>query len=268
MGLAAALTAAADSGAYRVAVPEYGITAIVAPNVTLVGATSFLGLPDELTAAWKTDAAGDGGELLLEAAGRSCYQSWSNPAGRTNHEYLVNIIRQGHGSVLEHANYSLYLRGISRALTHELVRHRAGCSYSQLSQRYVDSSDIAFVVPPALMGADSLLELWAEACRTSLDAYVRLVDGLDERIPERKRKRECARAVLPNCAETHIVMTANVRAWRHILALRGSEHADAEIRRLMVSVLEVLSRAVPLFWDYVTEAGSDGVPVVRLVAEE
>lgn len=268
MGLAAALTGAAERGQYRIAVPEVGITAIVAPNVTLVGATRFLGLSAEIMEAWKTDASGDGAELLLEAAGRSCYQSWHNPAGRTNHEYIASIIRQGHGSVLEHADYSLYLRGVSRALTHELVRHRAGCSYSQLSQRYVDSSDIAFVVPPALMGDDSLLEVWAEACRASLAAYVRLVEGLDERIADRKRKRECARAVLPNCAETHIVMTANVRAWRHILALRGSEHADAEIRRLMAVILGVLSDTVPLFRDYVTEAGSDGVPVVRVVAEE
>src|SRR5204863_8430366 len=91
------------------------------------------------------------GELLAEVAGRVCYMSQHNPAERSTREYLDNIKKQGHGSVLEHANYTLLLEGVSRSLTHELVRHRAGFAYSQLSQRYVDESAEHFLVPPALL---------------------------------------------------------------------------------------------------------------------
>ena len=100
------------------------------------------------------------GERLAEFAGRLCYMSQHNPASRTTRDYLENIKKQGHGSVLEHANYSLLLEGVSRSLTHELVRHRAGFAYSQLSQRYVDESEACFVVPPAIIGDEALESAW------------------------------------------------------------------------------------------------------------
>jgi thymidylate synthase (FAD) len=263
--LATSIEAALAAGQYRTTLDDPSIQVVVQPEVTLIAGSSFDSMPPELQERWRTDVSGDGGELLMEAAGRACYQSWHNPADRTNHEYLANIIAQGHGSVLEHANYSVYLRGVSRSLTHELVRHRAGCAYSQLSQRYVDSSEVAFVVPPALFGEEELLQQWARTCRATLDAYSSLADGLAGKAPDRKKQRECARSVLPNCTETHIVMTANIRAWRHILCLRGSEHAEAEIRRLAKRILEVLSERVPLFWDYRVGEGPDGVPTVYRV---
>src|SRR4051812_31791220 len=86
--------------------------------------------------------------------------SQKNPASRATREYLENIKKQGHGSVLEHANYSLLVEGVSRSLTHELVRHRAGFAYSQLSQRYVDESEANFVVPPAIVGDEALEKEW------------------------------------------------------------------------------------------------------------
>ena len=103
------------------------------------------------------------GERLAEFAGRLCYMSQRNPASRTTRDYLENIKKQGHGSVLEHANYSLLLEGVSRSLTHELVRHRAGFAYSQLSQRYVDESEASFVMPPAIIGDDALEQRVARA---------------------------------------------------------------------------------------------------------
>lgn len=262
MTITEALREAREAGQRAVRLPSHGITVILEPEVTLVAGTRFEALPDDIQERWSTDAPEHGGEALLEAAGRACYQSWHNPAGRTNHEYLANIVAQGHGSVLEHANYSVYLRGVSRSLTHELVRHRAGCSYSQLSQRYVDSSEVAFVIPPALLAAEELLPLWADACARALEAYQGLTEGLQGRIEGIKKRREAARAVLPNCTETHIVMTANIRAWRHILAMRGSEHAEAEIRRLSAAILPVLSGAVPAFWDYHLGVAPDGFPTV------
>ncbi len=124
------------------------------PRITVLARPQFAE-PAHLPVQWIGE--GTDGERLAEFAGRLCYMSQKNPANRTTRDYLENIKKQGHGSVLEHANYSLLLEGISRSLTHELVRHRAGFAYSQLSQRYVDESDAAFVVPPAILGDEALV---------------------------------------------------------------------------------------------------------------
>ena len=223
-----------------------------APIVTVLSRPAFTE-PADLPVQWigpSTD-----GERLAEFAGRLCYMSQANPANRSTREYLENIKRQRHGSVLEHANYSLLLEGVSRSLTHELVRHRAGFAYSQLSQRYVDESDAAFVVPPAMLDDERLEREWREEIERALAAYTRLVGELMERyawIPERthrrKMAREAARSVLPNSTETKIVVTANARAWRTMLELRAGEGADLEIRRLAVAVLRVLLDEAPGFF--------------------
>src|SRR5258705_2733320 len=181
--------------------------------------------------------------------------SQKNPANRATREYLENIKKQGHGSVLEHANYSLLLEGVSRSLTHELVRHRAGFAYSQLSQRYVDESNANFVVPPALIGEDSLERAWRDEVTRAQATYVALVEQLMERygwvadrVHRRKIAREAARAVLPNATETNIVVTVNSRAWRTLLELRTGEGAELEIRRLAVAVLRLLQREAPAFF--------------------
>jgi len=123
------------------------------PVVTLLSRPSFT-MPEHLAVSLIGESTD--GEQLAEFAGRLCYMSQHNPAKRETREYLENIKKQGHGSVLEHANYSLLFEGVSRSLTHELVRHRAGFAYSQLSQRYVDESEASFVVPPAVVGDDGL----------------------------------------------------------------------------------------------------------------
>jgi thymidylate synthase (FAD) len=181
--------------------------------------------------------------------------SQRNPAGRTTREYLENIKRQGHGSVLEHATYGLLLEGVSRSLTHELVRHRAGFAYSQLSQRYVDESEASFVVPPAIAGDEVLEGAWRAQIEAAQGAYVALVGQLMERygwvtdrVHRRKMAREAARGVLPNSTETKIVVTGNARAWRTMLELRSSEGAELEIRRLAVAVLRLLQQEAPGFF--------------------
>src|SRR5215208_4545667 len=132
-----------------------------------------------------------------------------NPASRTTRDYLVNILKQGHGSVLEHANYSLLLEGISRSLTHELVRHRAGFAYSQLSQRYVDESEANFVMPPAIIGDEALESAWREQIEAAQKSYVALVEQLmtryawvSDKIHRRKMAREAVCGVVPNSTET------------------------------------------------------------------
>lgn len=222
------------------------------PVLTLLSRPSFTE-PAHLPVEWIGESTD--GERLAEFAGRLCYMSQHNPAKRQTREYLDNIKKQGHGSVLEHANYSILLEGVSRSLTHELVRHRAGFAYSQLSQRYVDESEASFVVPPAIVGDDALAAKWRAQVEGAQTAYVDLVAQLMERygwvadrVHRRKMAREAARAVLPNATETKIVVTGNARAWRTMLELRSSEGAELEIRRLAVAVLRLLQREAPAFF--------------------
>lgn len=226
--------------------------------------------PAHLAVEWMGESTD--GERLAEFAGRLCYMSQKNPANRSTREYIENIKKQGHGSVLEHANYSLLIEGVSRSLTHELVRHRAGFAYSQLSQRYVDESHAAFVVPPAILGDDSLVAQWKAQMESAQATYVALVDKLmerygwvDNKVHRRKMAREAARGVLPNSTETKIVATANVRGWRTMLELRTSEGAEMEIRRCAVGVLRVLQKEAPGFFsDFETYVAEDKVEAARV----
>lgn len=245
------------------------VTVLTAPTVTVLARPVF-SEPAHLPVQWIGDSTD--GERLAEFAGRLCYMSQGNPAGRSTREYLENIKRQGHGSVLEHANYSLLLEGISRSLTHELVRHRAGFAYSQLSQRYVDESDAAFVVPPAILGDEALVAAWQAQVEAAQAAYVALVERLmerykwvDSKVHRRKMAREAARGVLPNSTETKIVVTGNVRAWRTMLELRASEAAEFEIRRMAVAVLRVLQREAPSFFsDFEVYEAPDRAEAARI----
>ncbi len=222
------------------------------PVLSLLARPSFT-QPEHLAVSYVGDSTD--GERLAEFAGRLCYMSQHNPAKRATRDYLENIKKQGHGSVLEHANYSILLEGVSRSLTHEMVRHRAGFAYSQLSQRYVDESEASFVIPPAIIGDEALEGMWREQVEQAQTVYVELVAKLMERygwvadkVHRRKMAREAARAVLPNATETKIVVTGNVRAWRTMLELRSSEGAELEIRRLALAVLRLLQREAPGFF--------------------
>ncbi len=234
------------------------------PKVTLLARQEYVGAPH---IRWESDTDVPGQELA-EFAGRLCYLSFGPDAGfegghrlisgrTSNREYLDNIIAVRHGSVLEHAVWSLLIEGVSRALTHELVRHRH-FSYSQLSQRYVDESEVGFVLPPEIQEGTPAFEIWKKSCERALEDYRALLAEIEEQVQDepkatmrRKRARQTARSVLPNAAETKIVVTGNARAWRHFLEMRGSASAEAEIRELALKVLEVLQGEAPhLFGDY------------------
>lgn len=225
------------------------------PRVTLIARPQFLE-PAHLPVQWKGESSD--GERIAEFAGRLCYMSQHNPAGRTTAEYLQNILRQGHGSVFEHATYVMLIEGISRSCSHELVRHRAGWGFSQLSQRYVDESHAAFVMPPAIAGDAELEAQWTDQVQAAQAAYVASVERLmtryewvEDKIQRRKMAREAARSVLPNATEVKIVVSANVRAWRTMLELRLGEGAELEIRRMAVACLRVLQQEAPaLFRDF------------------
>ena len=198
-------------------------------------------------------------ELIVESAGRLCYLSFG--AGRSDlQQYINNILSSRHGSVLEHAAWGFIFTGISRSLTHELVRHRAGMAYSQLSQRFVDEGKARFVLPPAIQGHPEEEQLWLQEVAEDLTNYIARVERMmawpefqeiKNRTERRKMAREAARANLPNATETMIFCTGNARAWRNIIELRVSGHAEAEIRRLQYKVAQVLLREAPhIFGDY------------------
>ena len=239
------------------------------PTITLIARPQFIE-PPHLRVQWKGDASD--GERMAEYAGRLCYMSQQNPAGRTTAEYLQNILRQGHGSVFEHSTYVLLVEGISRSCSHELVRHRAGFGYSQLSQRYVDESHAAFVMPPAIQGDPALEAAWVEPVEQAQAAYVAGVGRLmekyawvEDRAHRRKMAREAARSVLPNATEVKIVVSANVRAWRTMLELRLGEGAELEIRRMAIACLRVLQREAPaLFADFEIYRAEDGTEAGRV----
>ena len=224
---------------------------------------------------WQTDSE-IGSELIVEAAGRVCYMSWGDKQFRkTNADYVGNLINQGHGSVLEHAVWDLLITGVSRSLTHELVRHRAGTGISQLSQRYVDESTADFIEPGAIASDPELHEVWLRSVEASHAAYRELVAGLAKRVQERhpdlprtqrlKMAKEAARSVLPNATETKLLFSANARALRWIMTLRGSEGAEPEIRKLAVKLARVMRQEAPnLFGDLEIVTLNDGTEGVQV----
>lgn len=213
--------------------------------------------------SWQTDTE-VGAERLAEIAGRVCYMSYGK-GRKTNAEFLSHIIEVGHGSVLEHGVWSFLITGVSRSFTHELIRHRH-FSYSQLSQRYVDESESSFVEPDVIAADPELHAVWTDAVNATRAAYDRLVQGLEAKftdVPEktlrRKMARQAARSVLPNATETKIFVTGNARALRHFIELRGSEHAEVEIRKVAVAILEIMRREAPnVFADYTLVPLADG----------
>ena len=251
---------------------------VTKPKVYLLGRQAVV--EEELTRflgdeglQFSTDTS-EAAEVLAEIAGRTCYMSFGK-GRKSNQEYIENILSSKHGSVLEHAIWNLLITGVSRALTHELVRHRAGFGYSQLSQRYVDESDARYVVPPLYQQNEELRTKWQATVDQVRAAYEDLAAATAEfvhqqhpEMPPRDRRkwaRQAARSILPNACETKIFITGNSRAWRHFLELRGSIHADTEIRLLAVEVARVLTKEAPnIFRDIELIDESDGMPAVRV----
>jgi thymidylate synthase (FAD) len=226
--------------------------------------------------SWESDSE-VAAEVLTETAGRTCYMSFAKPRPGGNATYLKHIKEVGHGSVLEHAVWNFVITGVSRSLTHELVRHRAGFGYSQLSQRYVDESVAEYVEPDIIAGDPELHAIWLEAVQHSHAAYIKLAEKLNakladpkaaaaamlppdaDRTTRRKAARQAARSVLPNATETKIFVTANARALRHFLEQRGSSYAEPEIRKLADKLLDILQKESPnLFGDYTKVPLPDG----------
>ena len=184
-------------------------------------------------------------ETLVEFAGRSCYQSFHRPNPKTakTADYLERtLFQQAHWSIAEHVTATLYFTGVSRAFTHELIRHRH-LSYSQLSQRFVDESEANIVVPPALRGGDE--HSVNAAAAFAVEAYKDVARGLIDSGVPRKQAREAARSILPNAIETRIVVTGNLRAWNEVIARRTAPDADAEMIEVMGMARDALAPIAP-----------------------
>ncbi len=215
------------------------------------------------------------GELLVEFGGRACYRSWEpglNPnvtrVRAERREYLENILRSAHGSVLEHANYTFVLRTVSRIFTHELVRHRAGSAFSQESLRYVRLTDIGFRVPPALEPVrERVLSIVEQLEEFQRDAAQEL--GIDEEgVPFHVKKEvtSALRRLAPTGLSTDILWTANARTLRHVIEMRTAEGAEEELRLTFDKIARIMQAEAPgLFQDFTRQDDGSWVPEYRKV---
>jgi thymidylate synthase (FAD) len=206
------------------------------------------------------------GQLLVEAAGRACYRSWEpglNPnvsRVRTDQaEYFINIMKSGHGSVLEHANYTFVFWDVSRIFTHEAVRHRAGSAFSQESLRFVRLKDIGFRIPESMEPLRpqilQILETLEEFQISAAEHF-----GLDEEgIPFHQKKEitSAMRRLAPEGLSTMLIWTMNVRTLRHVIQMRTDPGAEEELRIVFDKVGRIMQQEAPLlFGDFVV--GEDG----------
>jgi len=181
-------------------------------------------------------------EELLEHAGRVCYRSESR--GEPG-KFLQARIREGHESLIEHASATFEIRGISRACSHQLVRHRIA-SYSQESQRYVSMDDPEWVLPPSIAQDESARAIWERFAEQVKETY--------RALRERGLRKEDARFVLPNATATRIVVTMNFRELRHFFRVRCDRAAQWEIRALAKEMLKLAYQIAPsVFQDLYTE---------------
>lgn len=267
-----------DKGTPYLAMP--GVVMLARPQVSMAGLAGFLVGYDGFSEYLNDPVSLPDGAQLCKVAGQLCYMSFGKKRTTNEHadRYVANILESKHGSVLEHANYSLLLYGISRSVTHELVRHRH-LAFSQQSQRYVSGKMLRFVERPEYAVDEALHGLFVERIDRTASEYERLASSLvarqndgvailsgEARTDLRKKVQQAARSILPNETEAPVVVTGNVRALRHVIEMRASAHAEVEIRALAVRMFLCLYQADPiLFGDYRLISLSDGTMAVETV---
>ncbi|HEJ7113753.1 TPA: FAD-dependent thymidylate synthase [Serratia marcescens] len=253
-------------------ISELKVRCLSKPNFNL---SEFLKFLADENLDWHRTSSSTPAEELVEVAGRICYMSFGEgkQSPRRNNEYIDNLIRQGHESVLEHVNWSFLMSGVSRAFTHQLVRHRIGFSYSQLSQQYHDESNASFVLPVEIKNNPELCEVWKRNIHNSVAMYKEIMGRVyaDDSINGHSKKeilrslRSASRSILPNATETKIIVTANARAIRHFLIMRGGIDGDHEMRSISYEIYKIVSLDAPaLFQDFKVVGLTDGsVKVIR-----
>ncbi len=212
-------------------------------------------------------------EVLVEFAGRECYKSWEpglnanvTKVREDSKEYLGNILSSGHGSVLEHVNFSFVFSHVSRIFTHEFVRHRAGVAVSQESMRFVRLTDIPFWFPDWALADEILMEKLIRYVEEGEQIQLWMAEHFhldDEGVNfhEKKMKTSFMRRFAPSGHATHMVATINVRALRHIIAMRTALPAEEEIRIVCDQLAELTLAAVPnLMQDYNRNEDREWIP--------
>jgi thymidylate synthase (FAD) len=206
---------------------------------------------------------------LAEFAGRICYRSWEpglNPNVQRVRDdqvkYLENILRSGHGSVIEHVSFTFVLHNVSRVFTHELIRHRPGTAVSQESLRFVRLDELPFWFPewaqqdPELMKRATALLAEMESFQGWMAEHFRL-DDEGVKMHEKKHKTSFMRRFAPDGVATGLVWTANIRALRHTIEARTDPGAEEEIRLVFGKIGEIMRVEAPaLFGDYQVTDGT------------
>lgn len=189
----------------------------------------------------------NGEEILkhIEKVGRVCYKSESNITDESADKFVSRIIRRGHEAVIEHFNITVKFT-TDRGVSHEIVRHRIA-SYAQESTRYCNyskdkfSKEISVVKPVDLNCMDDAYLDWHEGCIEAERAYFKLIG--------KGCKPQVARSVLPTCTKTEIMVTMNLREWRHFIKLRSSKVTHPDIRILAIDLLKQFKEKIPVIFD-------------------
>lgn len=261
---------------------EPGVSLFVRPQLNVEGLRGFIeSFDDELgfEAYLDDDEIHDQpGAEISKIAGQICYLALGSERTKNANAgaYLEKIRGERHGSILEHPNYTFIFYGASRAFTHELVRHRVGIAYSQVSQRYVDGKTLRFVERKEYQD-DTLLHGWFEnRIDNAVFEYNRIAERLiarqqlgdqllqgEKKRDLRKKVNSCARSCLPNETEAPIIMTANVRTLRHLFEMRAAGPAEMEIRGVALRAFLCVRAIEPLqFADYEVVTLEDGTNAV------
>lgn len=227
-----------------------------------------IGVPE-----WHSDGASDS-EVIVEAAGKLCYMSFSTDLNknltkvgtRNNHDYIQEgLIATKHGSVLEHVGVNIIFTNVSRVLTHELVRHRAGAAYSQLSGRYVRVDELPFWIPTCIDENPELRELFIKAIEHQEETIYKmaLVSGIEnmtgpEGFKMKKTLTSAFRRIIGNGVANHIEATYNHRALRHLITMRTSAAAEEEIRVVFGSLALALNHRYPAIYADMKGTMADG----------
>lgn len=248
---------------------------IVEPQIFLIGETKIdhdelykylesIGAED-----WNSNAGSDV-EIITEVGGRLCYRSFKpglNPnvtkVREGNDTYLNNVINSGHGSVFEHAQLNFILHNVSRVVTHELVRHRAGCAISQESLRYVRLDQLSTYIPECLMESEESTTLFIKNIEHLENIQKELAELYkidEEKSFDRKKKLTSAfRRLAPIGLATSMLWSVNLRALRHIITMRTDPHAEEEIRVVFNKVWDIVSTRYPnMFQDVEIIPDGDG----------
>lgn len=222
--------------------------------------------PDKSYTDYALDDLIESSTQLVKFAGQTCYMSFGEKRTKNKdaEKYIRNLLAQGHFSVLEHASFSFLIYGVSRSLSHELVRHRH-FSFSQVSQRYVSGDNLRFVERPEFQESLALHQAFLTRIEQTVNTYEELQARLKEEHTEWNRKEinGAARACLTNEVEAPLVITGNARIWRHFLRLRGSIYAEAEIRALACLVLRYLKETSPLLFLGLEIEARDSIETIK-----